>query len=180
MLIKQENQPCGIGLKVFFKIKKVSFISNLILQITVKNFLLICNQTFSKKFFVKLTLEDNWRQDYFVICAHILRLQGMTFLGLCCLNSRITFYWRQIKDHNKVEMPHYPLYSCGKKDKDPYNISTIWKWGHFDKTKLVFKMLPVSWSGNMSTEEVQIFPKRYCESLRVKGMQSYKMSKLVD
>ena len=41
-------------------------------------------------------------------------------------------------------------------------------------------MLLISWSDNMSTEQVYIFQNRYCKPLLIKGLQSYGPSNFED
>ena len=59
-------------------------------------------------------------------------------------------------------------------------LNSLWKWGHFDRAKPIFKMPIVTWTETEWTDEVLIFHKRYCESLYVKGLQNYMLSKLED
>ena len=33
----------------------------------------------------------------------------------------------------------------------------LWKWGHFDKAKLIFKMLPFSWSLDVNRRGLDLF-----------------------
>ena len=53
-------------------------------------------------------------------------------------------------------------------------------WGHCDKAKTISKILLVSLSDNLSTEEIWIFLKRYYEFLHVKGLQSCGLSNFED
>ena len=43
-----------------------------------------------------------------------------------------------------------------------------YKWGHFDRAKLVLKIPLCLWIETMYVKKVEIFPKRYCGSLWVK------------
>ena len=54
------------------------------------------------------------------------------------------------------------------------------KWGHFNMTKSIFKMLLVSWSENMSIEEVWSFLKEMLSFFIGKGLRSCDLSNFED
>ena len=62
--------------------------------------------------------------------------------------------------------------------KDTISIKEVLlKWGHFERAKLSLKHCLSRWYGMLSKRS---FPKRYCESLLVKGLQSNSLSNLED
>ena len=52
------------------------------------------------------------------------------------------------------------------------------KWDHFDRGKLMLKILLVFCIESLYFEKIKIIPKRYFGSLWVSWLQSYKLSKL--
>ena len=68
--------------------------------------------------------------------------------------------------------------------KGAYDSAEIdWTWltnGHFDRAQLLLRTLLVLSIESEFVKEVYIFQERYCGSLNVNWLQSYKLSKLVD
>ena len=70
-----------------------------------------------------------------------------------------------------IENHQDPVYSRGKKDTPAYN-NSLCKWGHFEKAKTTFKMLPASWTFDTIEEGNRSFN---AENLRSKGQRAAKL-----